>query len=111
MRHPLPLSEPELMIVLAIVRLGAEAYGVPLARELRVMRGRPVAVGSVYAALERLERKGLVVSALGEATPERGGRAKRFFRVTDEGLRAAHATRDLLSRLWTALPPVAGETA
>jgi len=62
----------------------------------------------VYAALERLEAKGLVASRLGEATPERGGRAKRYFRVTEDGLRTAHETRRVLSGLWKKLPTAGG---
>ena len=77
----------ELMVMLALIRLGDEAYGVPISQEIEERSGRDVAIGSVYAALERLERKGLVASKLGEATPERGGRAKRYFRVTGKGLR------------------------
>ncbi|WP_371417198.1 PadR family transcriptional regulator [Granulicella sp. L60] len=104
MGEPSYLGEFELMVLLTIIQLGDDAYGVPLARELAIRRGRDVSVGSVYAALDRLETKGLVVSRLGEATPERGGRAKRYFRVTDEGLRSAHATRNVLNKLWKSLP-------
>jgi DNA-binding PadR family transcriptional regulator len=105
------LGEFELMVLLTIIRLGDEVYGVPLSREVAALRGREVAVGSVYAALERLEAKGLVVSQLGESTPERGGRAKRYFRVTDEGLRSIRTTRSVLSRLWKSLPSVGEELA
>ena len=63
-----------------------------------------VSVGNVYAALDRLENKGLVASSLGDPTPERGGKAKRYFRVTKEGLRQVHETRRVLSKLWQALP-------
>ena len=66
------LGEFELMILLAVLNLGDEAYGVPISRELEAHRGRDVSVGSVYAALERLETKGLVASSLGDPTPERG---------------------------------------
>ena len=111
MREPSYLGEFELMILLTILRLGEEAYGVPLTRELAVMRGREIAVGSVYAALDRLELKALVSSTLGEATPERGGRAKRYFRVTQQGLRAIHETRNVLSKLWKSLPPLGEEPA
>lgn len=99
------LSELELMVVLAILQLGDGAYGVPLSRRLEEVRGRRVAVGHVYAVLERLEKNGLIASSMGEATPERGGRAKRYFRVTEDGLNAARATRAVLDRLWTAVPP------
>jgi len=68
-------------------------------------------VGSVYAALERLEGKGLVSSVLGDPTPERGGKAKRFFRITKEGLRQVHETRRVLTRLWQTLPQPKGGRA
>ena len=105
------LGEFELMVLLAVIRLGDEAYGVPLARELAEGRGREVSAGSVYAALERLEAKALVTSSLGESTPERGGRAKRYFRATEDGLRTAHETRRVLSGLWKKLPAAGGDLA
>ena len=98
------LGEFELMLLLAVIHLGDDAYGVPISRELERNRGRGVSVGSVYAALERLEAKGLVDSRLGDSTPERGGKAKRFFRITKEGLRHVQETRRLLTRLWQTLP-------
>jgi DNA-binding PadR family transcriptional regulator len=101
----------EMMVLLALIRLGDEAYGVPVARELRAIRGREVALGSIYAALERLEAKGLVTSSLGEPTPERGGRARRFFRVTKEGMRQVQATRRALTTLWRSLPEGEGGRA
>lgn len=111
MREHNYLSEFELMLLLTILRLGDDAYGVPLSRELARTRGRDVSVGSVYAALDRLEIKGLIVSSLGESTPERGGRAKRYFRVTEQGLRSVHATRKVLSKLWKSLPSPGEELA
>jgi len=98
------LGEFELMLLLAVVHLGEEAYGVPISRELEENRGRSVSVGSVYAALERLEAKGLIVSDLGDPTPERGGKAKRYFRITKEGLRQVHETRRVLTKMWRVLP-------
>jgi len=98
------LGEFELMLLLAVVHLGEEAYGVPISRELEANRGRSVSVGSVYAALERLEAKGLILSELGDPTPERGGKAKRYFRITKEGLRQIHETRRVLTRMWKVLP-------
>jgi PadR family transcriptional regulator PadR len=111
MREQSYLGEFELMVLLTTIRLGDEAYGVPLTRELVKMRGRDVAIGSVYAALDRLELKGLVTSTLGESTPERGGRAKRYFRATEQGLRSVHETRKVLSKLWRSLPPLKEELA
>ena len=98
------LGEFELMLLLAVIHLGDDAYGVPISRELEANRGRPVSVGSVYAALERLETKGLVSSSLGDPTPERGGKAKRYFRITKEGLHQVQETRRVLTKLWQTLP-------
>jgi PadR family transcriptional regulator PadR len=98
------LGEFELMLLLAVVHLGEEAYGVPISRDLERNRGRSVSVGSVYAALERLQGKGLIVSDLGDPTPERGGKAKRYFRITKEGLQQIHETRRVLTKMWQMLP-------
>src|SRR5215475_2392226 len=98
------LGEFELMVILTVIQLGEDAYGVTISRELEEQSGRGVAIGSVYAVLERLEEKGLVSSSLGRPTPERGGKAKRYFRVTREGLRQVHKTRSVLTRLWRTLP-------
>lgn len=105
------LGEFELMILLTVIHLGEEAYGVPISREMEKQRRRGVSVGSVYAALERLEQKGLVKSEIGDPTPERGGKAKRYFRVTREGLRQLHKTRRVLTALWKGLPDLKGERA
>lgn len=98
------LGEFELMLLLAVIHLGEDAYGVPISRELERYRGRDVSVGSIYAALERLETKSLVVSSLGDSTPERGGKAKRYFRITNDGLRQVHETRRVLTKLWQTIP-------
>jgi DNA-binding PadR family transcriptional regulator len=92
------------MILLTVLHLGREAYGVPIARELEIHRGKEVALGSVYAALERMESKGLVTSTLGEPTAERGGKAKRYFQVTAAGLKQVRETQRVLNGLWRALP-------
>lgn len=105
------LGELELVVLLAVARLDEEAYGVPIARELQDQTGREVALGSMYAALDRLERKGYVTSTLGEPTPERGGRAKRYFRITSTGLEALKLTRRNLTRLWTGIPKLEGTQA
>ena len=70
------LTDFELMIVLAILRVGDAAYGVQIAREIESVSGRRVVLGAAYAALDRLERNGLVSSRIGNPTPERGGRAR-----------------------------------
>ena len=102
------LTDFELMILLATLRVGEEAYGVPIAREIEQTGGRSVALAAVYAALDRLERNGLVTSTLGETTPERGGRAKKIFEVTNDGLRAVKQTQQALVALWTGVPQLKG---
>jgi PadR family transcriptional regulator PadR len=94
----------ELMILLALIRLGDEAYGVPIAKEIEARSGREVSVASVYAALERLTAKQLVSSELGEPTAERGGRAERYFRITAKGMREVRDTRRVLVKFWEGLP-------
>jgi PadR family transcriptional regulator, regulatory protein PadR len=111
MRAHTYLGELELMILLTILRLGDRVYGVPLSRELSELRRRDVSVGSVYAALDRLEIKGLIASSLGESTAERGGRAKRYFRLTERGLRSVHETRRVFSKLWKSLPSIEEDLA
>ena len=98
------LTDFELMILLATLRVGDAAYGVEIAREIERTGGRRVLLGAAYAALDRLEQGGLVSSAIGASTPERGGRAKRFFRVTPRGLDAVKQTRNALVALWTDVP-------
>jgi DNA-binding PadR family transcriptional regulator len=105
------LGELELMILLAVIRLGDDAYGVPISKELLEMTGRDVALGSVYAALDRLEQKELVSSALGDQTPARGGRAKRYYRVSPKGIREAKTAKKALISLWRGLPQLRGERA
>ena len=98
------LGEFELMVLLSLIRLGDEAYGVPIGREIERQTSREAALGSVYASLERLAEKGLVTSRLGDPTSERGGRAKRYFRVTSLGLRQVRETQRVLVNLWKGLP-------
>jgi PadR family transcriptional regulator len=105
------LGEFELMILLALIRLDEPAYGIPIAHEIEKYTPRDVLLGSVYAALERLEEKGLVTSELGEPTPERGGRAKRYFTPTRKGRQRVAETREALTRLWHRLPLLKGEEA
>ncbi len=105
------LGNFELMVLLALVRLGDNAYGVSISEIIEGTTGREVLLASVYAALERLGRKGMVTSTLGEPTPERGGRAKRYFRISAKGLREVRATRAALTSLWRGLPGLQGESA
>ena len=92
------------MVMLALIRLGDAAYGVPISKIIEQSTNREVLVGSVYAALERLEAKGFVSSQVGEPTPERGGRAKRYFRITSSGLRQVRDMRGALVNFGRVFP-------
>ena len=105
------LGQFELMVLLAILQSGEGAYGVPIARQIEETTKKEVALGSIYAALERLEEKGLVTSSMGDPTPERGGRAKRYFRVTGKGVREARTAQRTLTKLWKGLPQLEGGKA
>jgi PadR family transcriptional regulator PadR len=101
----------ELLVLSALIGLGDQAYGVPISEAIEESSGRDVAIGSVYITLERLERKGLVSSKLGEPTPERGGRAKTFFRITGKGLREVRQAQRTFVRLWRGVPQLGEEPA
>ena len=105
------LTDFELMILLAILRVDEEAYGVTIAREIEATAGRDVALGAVYTALDRLEERKLVASSFGDPTPSRGGRAKRYFRLTERGMQALKETQRALVALWTNLPELKEGTA
>jgi PadR family transcriptional regulator PadR len=98
------LGHFELLVMLALLRQGDEAYGVPIARAIESSTGKPVILASVYNTLERLEQKGFVRSAFGQPTAERGGRAKRYFSMTAAGLREVRAAKKALTVLWRGIP-------
>src|SRR5262249_34575801 len=105
------LGNFELMLLLALLRLGDDAYGVTIAQELESQTEHEVVVASVYATLERLRERGLVTSRLGDSTPERGGRAKRYFRITTAGIREVRDAQRSLMNLWKGIPELKGEKA
>jgi DNA-binding PadR family transcriptional regulator len=94
------LGEVEHLVLLALLRLGERSYGVPILEEISARTGRDVSRAAVYIALRRLEAKRMVRSALGEATPERGGRAKRYFTLTAAGHAQLFASREALLSMW-----------
>ena len=94
------LGEFEQSVLLAIVHLGETAYGVTIRREIEARTGRSVAIGALYTALDRLERKGYVASEMSDPTPQRGGRSKRHFRPKAAGIGALKQSRDVLARMW-----------
>ena len=94
------LGEFEQLVLLAVVRLEGEGYGMTIRREIELRSERPVSIGAIYSTLRRLEEKGLVASVAGEPTPVRGGRAPRHFRVLPGGEAALRQSRRMLERMW-----------
>lgn len=91
------------LVMLAVLRLGDEAYGAVIQRELEETAGRCVSISTVYVTMERLERKGLIDSWLADPTPVRGGKSKRFYKLTKTGQVALRGSRDELGRMWEGL--------
>lgn len=94
------LREFEELVLLAVMVAGAEAYGSSLQQVLARRAGRDVSLGAIYTALDRLSRKGLVRSQLGEPTPMRGGRRKRHYELTATGLEELRELRRIRERMW-----------
>lgn len=94
------LGEFEQLVLLAVARLGDEAYTVPICEEIEARAGREVSHAAVYVALRRLEDKGLVSSELGGTTAERGGRSKRYFRLQEPAMDMLRQCRDALLAMW-----------
>jgi PadR family transcriptional regulator PadR len=94
------LGELEQIVLLAVLRLGDEAYTAPILEEIQTQTGRRVARGALYTALDRLEAKGCLTSRVGDPLPERGGRARRYFALTPTAVRALKASKLALQRLW-----------
>ena len=94
------LGEFEQFLLLSILKLGDNAYGSTIRQLLAEIIKRDVTIGALYTTLERLEKKGLVDSKMGEVTPERGGRAKKYFQVTAKGQHALKRSKEALTSMW-----------
>jgi PadR family transcriptional regulator PadR len=105
------LGEFEQVVLLSILRLDDTAYGVSIRAEITEHTGRNVAPGALYTTLQRLEEKGLVTSRLGDPTPERGGRAKRYYKVSAAGLKAVKRAHNAYQSLLEGLEPLGGTYA
>ncbi len=97
------LGDLEELVLLALLRLGENAYGAAIREELKQRADRAVSVSTIYVTLMRLEAKGYVRSWMGEPTGERGGKAKRYFEIRTEGTDALEATRTIRERMWEGL--------
>ncbi|MEQ8331519.1 MAG: helix-turn-helix transcriptional regulator [Longimicrobiales bacterium] len=94
------MGEFEQLVLLALLHRGNDAYGMEIREEIEERAGRDVSYGAVYTTLDRLERKGYVAHRVGESTPERGGRARKYFRVEPAGRDALAESRELLEVMW-----------
>jgi DNA-binding PadR family transcriptional regulator len=103
------LGEFEQMVLLAILQLGDDVYGVPIVDEIERRTGRSVARAAVYVTLRRLEKKGLVASWMGEPLEERGGKARRMVRVRPEGRALLLETRQAMDAMWDGIDAVPGD--
>lgn len=99
------LGEFERIVLLAVLQLGNEAYGVPIVEEIQRRTGRQVAPAAVHVTVRRLQQRGLVTSWLGDPTPERGGKARRYVTVTRAGLETLRASRKVMDQMWRGLDP------
>ena len=100
------LGDFEKVVLLAILQLGGEGYGAPILEEIEARTGQSGSAGSLYVALRRLERRGLLSSSFGDPTPERGGRAKRYFRVEPKAVRLLRRSQEVWSRMSEGLDSV-----
>jgi DNA-binding PadR family transcriptional regulator len=99
------LGEFEQLLLFALLRLGDNAYGVTVRREIEQRTGRSVSSGAVYTSLERLESRGLVSSVVGEPTPRRGGKRKKYYKIRSEGARALAQSYGALREMAKGLSP------
>ena len=109
MARPPVLGEFEQFVLLALVRLGPDAYGASVAIEIEQQTARPVSISAVHTTLDRLEEKGFVRSRLGEPTPQRGGKRKRHYVVQPAGLRTLQSSIRALKRMTDGLDDLLGE--
>ena len=105
------LGEFEQVVLLAIMRLGEDAYGTSIRSEIEKCTGRGPSPGAMYTTLDRLEAKGMVASRMGEPTAQRGGRAKRYFKVTKTGTATVTRAQRAYQKLLSGLPIIGGSHA
>ena len=102
------LGEFEQIVLAAVLRLGQDAYAIPIRQEIEGRTGRTVARGALYTALDRLEAKRYLRSRMSEPLPQRGGRARRYYTITPAGLAAVRASRESLLKLWQGIEGLLG---
>jgi DNA-binding PadR family transcriptional regulator len=102
------LGELEELVLLMVALLNNEAYGVPIVEELKNTTGREITISAIHAVLHRLEEKGFVISKMGGASTERGGRRKRLFSITAYGRQAIQEHRDTREIIWNMITQISG---
>ena len=100
MSLPKALTPLELLTLIAVTRLDDQAYAVPIRAEIKTIAGRSVSIAAIYGALDRLDRRGLATAWLSDPLPERGGRARRHYRLTTAGREAVRREREQALRMW-----------
>lgn len=108
MAHNQYLGEFEELVLTAILRLNNETYGVPISQFIEEFTGKSVSTGALYTTLSRLEEKDFIKSKIGDKTSERGGRAKKMFRVEALGLKALQSSLRIRKAMWDGLEPILG---
>lgn len=103
------LTRTEEIILLAVHRLGDNAYGVTIRQEVERLVGKPYSIGAIYVPLERMAERGWLRANEGKPTAERGGRAKRYYTLTADGRKVLLATKQLHERLWADIPNLASQ--
>lgn len=103
------LGDFEQMVLLAMLHLSGDVYGVPIVEEIERRTGRSVARAAVYVTLRRLESKGLISSWMSEPTAERGGKARRCVRIETDGLQLLRESRRAMEQMWRGLDPALGD--
>lgn len=104
-KKPLHLGDLQQMTMLAVARLGEEAFARAVQKELQAVSGREASVSTIHVTMVRLEDQGMVRSHRTEPDPEKGGKGKRFFELTPEGWEALRASRQALARMWEGVEP------
>jgi DNA-binding PadR family transcriptional regulator len=108
--RPEPLGEFEQLVLLAVLRLGTQAYAVPVRAEIQERTRRLTSRGAVYITLDRLEEKGFLRSHLGDASEQRGGRQRRYYRLTPAGEKTLEQSWHVFRSMWEGLEPKARRT-
>lgn len=98
------LSRPEELVLLTIWKMDDEPYGVNIRKHITKMTGKYWSIGSIYVPLDRLENKGYLISYLANPTSERGGKSKRYYEITNEGLHQLQEIKKLYQAFWKDLP-------